>query len=160
MRIYSLLPVLIFFYFIAASSSVVEAEIFGDFLGVTACVECHSELVDGWNTTHHARAFEDLKTQGVEKQSNPGCFRCHVLGYDQDGGYIDMELTPELINVQCEACHGQGRAHVESEGDPNLIIGTPGEKKCRTCHTEGQDKNFDYKNKSRFVHGKKIKEHE
>ncbi len=153
MHICFLFSALILFYSLV-SPTVMEAEILGDFLGVTACIECHSDIVDGWNTTSHARAFEDLKTQGAEKQSNPGCFKCHVLGYDQDGGYIDMDLTPELTGVQCEACHGPGRTHIESDGDPNLIIGTPGEKICRGCHTEGQDKNFDYGTRSRFIHGK------
>jgi len=153
MRICSLFPALALLFFVSASP-VAEAEILGDFLGFTACVSCHQDKVDGWKTTPHAAAFGHLATQGVEKQSNPGCFKCHVVGYDQDGGYIDMDLTPELTDVQCEACHGQGRAHVESGGDPEMIIGAPGEKRCRTCHTEGQDKNFDYKTKSRFVHGK------
>ncbi len=157
--IYSLFPILIILCSVT-TSTVVKAEIFGDFMGVTACIECHTELVDGWNTTPHARAFEDLKTQGSESQSNPGCFKCHVVGYEQDGGYIDMDLTPELINVPCESCHGQGRAHIESDGDPELIISTPEEKSCRVCHTEGQDKNFDYKTKSRLVHGKRTKESE
>ena len=154
MRICSLLLAL-FFLFFAAFSGVADAETLGDFLGVTSCVGCHSDIIDGWKTTPHANAFKSLRTQGAEKQSNPGCFKCHVVGYDLDGGYIDMDLTPELTGVQCESCHGQGRAHVESDGDPSLIIGTLGEKSCRACHTKGQDKNFDYKTKSRFVHGKR-----
>ncbi len=130
------------------------AEIFGDYVGYTACAECHSDIVEGWKSTPHANAFEDLKRQGEEKQSVPGCVRCHVVGMDEDGGFIDMELTPELRDVQCEACHGPGRAHVESQ-DSKDILGKPGEDACRVCHTEGQDKNFDYKAKSRLVHGEK-----
>ena len=33
------------------------------------------------------------------------------------------------------------------------IVGSPGEELCRKCHTEGQDKNFDFETKSKLVHG-------
>ena len=80
-----------------------SAEIFGDYVGYTACEQCHPKQVKGWKTTRHGNAFADLKTQGAEKQTIPGCFRCHVVGYGQDGGYLDQDLTPELADVQCEA---------------------------------------------------------
>jgi len=134
--------------------SAANAELFGDYVGYTACADCHAEIVEGWKATPHAHAFETLKEQGEEKQQVQGCVQCHVVAMDADGGFIDMELTPELKDVQCESCHGPGLAHTESE-DPKDIIGKPGETTCRTCHTEGQDKNFDYSLKSRFVHGKK-----
>jgi hypothetical protein len=130
----------------------VHSEILGNYVGYTACEMCHSDVVGGWKTTAHARAFEDLKTQGEEKQENPGCVRCHVVAFEKEGGFIDMELTPELKDVQCEACHGPGKKHTEtfSAGD---IVGSTGEGVCRECHTEGQDKNFDYAKKSKLVHG-------
>lgn len=130
-----------------------QAELFGDYIGYKGCADCHQEIVDGWKTTPHAHAFATLKEQGEEKQSNAGCVRCHVVAMDQDGGYIDRDLTPELIDVQCESCHGPGAQHAASE-DPADIISKPDEASCRTCHTEGQDKNFDYATKVRFVHGK------
>lgn len=130
------------------------ADLFGDYVGYEACADCHADIVEGWKTTSHARAFEDLKQQGAEKQSVPGCVRCHVVAMDADGGFIDMELTPELKDVQCEACHGPGRAHTESQS-PEDIMGRPDEISCRVCHTEGQDRNFAYAVKSRLVHGGK-----
>jgi hypothetical protein len=147
--LYALLAILCLTVF----SQTVRAEILGDFLSHTACTECHEEIAAGWKTTPHAHAFETLKEQGEEKQSIPECFKCHVVGFEQDGGYIDMTLTPELADVQCESCHGPGRRHVESDGDPDELLQQPSESLCRTCHTEGQDKNFDYALKKRFVHG-------
>ena len=129
-----------------------QAETLGDFAGVKACIKCHENIVKGWQLTPHGRAFEDLKEQGEEKQSIPGCVKCHVVGFDEDGGFVDMNLTPELKDVQCECCHGPGQKHVKSEGDTAFIIGAPGESSCRVCHTEGQDKNFDFVKKSRWVH--------
>ena len=136
---------------VLGSDTVSRAEILGDYLGSTACAECHEEVVVGWKTTPHAHAFETLKEQGEEKQSAQGCIKCHVVAFEKDGGFIDMALTPELINVQCEACHGAGRQHAESE-DSADIVGKPDEALCRTCHTEGQDKNFDYEAKKKWVH--------
>lgn len=130
----------------------VNAEILGDYVGHKACIECHEEIVRGWETTPHAHAFETLKEQGEEKQSIPGCVKCHVVGFEEDGGFVDMALTPELKDVQCENCHGPAKRHVESEGDPGLINGAPDEASCRVCHTEGQDKNFDFRKKSQWVH--------
>lgn len=121
-----------------------KAEILGDYMGVMACADCHTREVEIWKKTDHGNAWEDLKTQGEEKQSIPECFMCHVVAYNQDGGFIDMDLTPELGNVQCEACHGAGREHIESGGDPDLIVGKPTEEACRVCHTKGQDKNFNF----------------
>lgn len=135
------------------AASPAGAEILGDYVGYTACQPCHQKLVDGWKTTRHANAFENLKTQGAEKQGIPGCFRCHVVGFEKDGGYIDMQLTPELKDVQCEACHGPGRAHVESGGDKTRIVGRPGADSCRVCHTPGQDKNFNFAKKRKGLHG-------
>jgi hypothetical protein len=127
-----------------------SGEILGDYLGYAACVECHSDIVDKWKITKHGNAFENLKTQGSEKQENPGCFMCHVVAYNEDGGYIDMELTPELTDVQCEACHGPGKKHAETLSADDIKKAT--EEVCRKCHTEGQDKDFDYDKKSKLVH--------
>jgi len=129
----------------------VQGEILGDYLGYTACEPCHFDLVENWKNTGHAKAFESLKTQGEEKQENPGCIQCHVVAYEQDGGFIDMDLTPELKDVQCESCHGPGKKHAETLLADD-IIGATGEDACRKCHTEGQDKNFDYEEKSKMVH--------
>ncbi len=129
-----------------------HAEILGDYVGYKACMPCHEEVAQGWKTTPHAHAFETLKEQGEEKQSLPGCIKCHVVGYEEDGGFVDMSLTPELADVQCENCHGPARKHVDSEGDPGQLTTRADEASCRRCHTEGQDKNFDFAQKSQWVH--------
>lgn len=129
----------------------VQGEILGDYLGYTACEPCHPDVVESWKATGHAKAFEALKTQGEEKQENPGCVQCHVVAFEQDGGFIDIDLTPELIDVQCESCHGPGKTHTTTFSKDD-IVGKAGEEVCRECHTEGQDKDFDYEKKSKMVH--------
>ncbi len=128
-----------------------RAEILGDYMGVLNCIGCHPKEGKIWKQTKHGNAWENLKTQGEEKQSIPECFMCHVVAYNQDGGFIDMDLTPELGDVQCEACHGPGREHIESGGKPEFIIGKPQEDTCRVCHTKGQDKNFAFEEKMKKI---------
>ena len=131
-------------------AAVVHSEILGNYAGYTACEPCHADIVKSWKATPHANAFEALKAQGEEKQENPGCLQCHVVAYGKDGGFIDMELTPELKDVQCESCHGPSKPHSETLTTEGLV--KPGEEVCRTCHTEEQDQNFDYATKSKLVH--------
>lgn len=120
-------------------------------MGVYSCISCHEREAQSWHKTKHGHAWDNLKTQGEEKQSIPECFKCHVVAYNLDGGFIDIELTPELADVQCEACHGPGRAHMEAGGKADLIIRKPQEETCRVCHTKGQDKNFNFEEKYKKI---------
>jgi len=65
--------------------------------------------------------------------------------------------TPRLINVGCEACHGQGEEHsrVESGSDEKLqeklrlairlpIEGDTAKKHCLTCHDGNNSPHFDF----------------
>ena len=140
-----------FLFILSLLSTPVHCEAFGDYLGYKACRKCHEELVKGWLKTRHASAFESLKNQG--KEAIPGCLKCHVVDYAGEDGFIDTDLTPELIAVQCEACHGPGNKHVESQGKEKIGLPIPDEKKCRQCHTPGQNADFDYGSKIRKIHG-------
>jgi len=124
----------------------------GIFLGYKECINCHEEITHSWLKTRHARAFESLKK--TSQEGLPGCLPCHVTGYDEPGGYVDFEITPELIGVQCEACHGAGKAHIANPGEKSGITARTGEMKCKKCHTPGQDPNFSYGKKSQLVHSR------
>jgi len=126
------------------------AEVYGPFMGWKACKECHTEISDGWVKTRHARAFESLVRSG--QQDLPECLKCHVVGYNQAGGFLDSELTMELSGVQCESCHGPGERHLNMPEESGSIVRTPAKDLCRTCHTIGQDPNFDYQKKMAFSH--------
>jgi hypothetical protein len=124
----------------------------GAYVGSKKCAACHSSINKTWQETNHARAIESLKKS---KQENlPDCVKCHVTGYERDGGFIDNELTPEMAGVQCEVCHGPGGGHVKNPGG-NKMIKESGEEACRLCHTKGQDLGFNYKEKVKLVHGAK-----
>ncbi len=59
-------------------------------------------------------------------------------------GYISQELTPELKNVSCEACHGRGDHHVKLENDEKVKLEKIGMKKtdCITCHDKENSPEF------------------
>ena len=122
----------------------------GPYAGWKGCAGCHEALTKEWLQTRHAEAFKSLTKSG--KGNLPGCVGCHVTGYEKAGGFIDEELTPELAGVQCEACHGPGKAH-GTNSSKGSIHGKPGIDTCRPCHTPGQDPKFDYAKKSRGIHG-------
>ena len=114
----------------------------GEYVGASGCTACHEALVQGWNTTPHAKAFESLKKSS--QQSLPGCVKCHVTAYEQKGGFIDNDVTPEMAGVQCEECHGPGKRSAPSGGDKASIVRSGGSDLCTRCHTPGQDKNLSY----------------
>jgi hypothetical protein len=120
------------------------------YAGWKTCAGCHPTAAVEWQKSRHAQAYQSLTNS---KQGDlPGCVGCHVTGYNQEGGYIDYELTPELVGVQCEECHGPGSGHLQS-ATRNDIRSSPGVASCRRCHTQGQDPGFDYREKIRHVHG-------
>jgi len=121
------------------------------YVGWNTCTPCHSDITDSWQNTRHAKAIESLKK--TKQEGLPACVKCHVTGYEKDGGFIDNELTPEMAGVQCEVCHGPGSEHVSTPSTTNTVK-EPGAALCRQCHTEGQDPKFDYAVKVKTVHGK------
>ncbi len=133
------------------NTALIYSEPSATYVGWDKCAPCHSELADLWQKTRHAKAIESLKKSGQE--TLPACVKCHVTGYEKDGGFIDGELTPEMAGVQCEVCHGPGSEHV-SNAAATSIVKESGAALCRQCHTEGQDPKFDYSVKVKTVHGK------
>lgn len=112
----------------------------GPYLGAAACSQCHQPFAEQWRNTRHSNAFADLERVG--KSKDPECVKCHTTGYDKDGGFYSMASTPELAGVQCEVCHGPGKGHVEDFSLPMRLID---ESICRSCHTETNSPEFDFK---------------
>lgn len=90
----------------------------GQYIGATECKVCHSRVHDTWAMTMHAKAFDTLKAIGQD--TNAACIGCHVVGYGEDGGFVDEATTPQLAGVQCESCHGAGLDHRSNVADKTL----------------------------------------
>ncbi len=100
------------------------------FLGARACKECHAGIYAAFEATPHATAYAALLRSGEEE--NPSELRRCVTGYLVRGGYVDRSSS-WLYNVQCEACHGPGSAHVDANGGETGTLADPWQS-CGTCH--------------------------
>lgn len=133
------------------------------FVGSKNCKKCHLKEWNSWSGTKMAKAYESLKPGvdvGIKKQmgfdplgdytADMACVACHVTGYGQDGGFISLEKTPDLVGVGCEMCHGAGGTYLE-EGFMTLqnrnykkadlvavgLVDSVSEAQCSVCHNDG-----------------------
>ena len=127
----------------------IRSEESAQYVGKEKCSLCHSDIHKSWQDTRHAKAIDSLKKTSQEGLAS--CVKCHVTGYEKDGGFLDYELTPEMAGVQCEACHGPGGKHISNPMGEKPVR-TPGEDLCRECHTKGQDPGFNYEEKAKQSH--------
>lgn len=105
-----------------------------DFVGAATCQTCHADVHKAWSATKHSRAFSKLS---AEDAASGKCIKCHVTGSPE---MIATEgAKPSLPGVQCESCHGAGRAHVEAAkaGDASNVRTKPIEEQtCVACHND------------------------
>ena len=103
--------------------------------GEEACRVCHGQQHASWSITNHAYAFETLAEHGEDR--NPECLGCHVVGWEQAGGYSVETPYAHLEGVQCENCHGRGGPHQSPDfADVGL------EAVCAECHTSKHSLHF------------------
>lgn len=101
------------------------------YVGAAACVDCHTDRHAEWSQTIHAGAFSTLVNSG--DGDNPLCFPCHAVGYGTPSGFVDLEITPHLANVQCENCHGPGSNHFSDPNNVPLTVNLDSQL-CGACH--------------------------
>ncbi len=112
----------------------------GDFAGVAVCARCHGTIAQGWEKTRHSHAYASLEARG--QQLDRDCIGCHTAGWRHPGGFSDPRAVGLLKNVQCESCHGPGKAHAQS-GDKSLIDrGKANAEFCQRCHQEDLETGF------------------
>lgn len=112
------------------------------FVGEAVCGTCHAAQHKIWSESLHATAFEKLEE--VNKSFDPDCIKCHTVGFDKPGGFIDFTTTDHLMGVQCESCHGAGRQHAESGGSqPVSNAKWSREQICGQCHVQKHSPGFD-----------------
>ncbi len=119
------------------------------YVGSQVCADCHAEEYQSYQKyAKKAHSFASVKKMSdhLAPAELRRCYRCHTTGYGEPGGFVDEKTTPALKNVGCEACHGPGSAHVESE-DPKDIRGTGEQirKVCVRCHTKERVEAFRFR---------------
>ena len=105
----------------AHSASAAEHE----YVGPSLCAPCHLPQYISWQKTKMAHAFEALKPgmsvdAKLKANMDPNkdytevtaCVGCHVTGYGQKGGFVDIATTPDMAGVTCEACHGPAGSYM------------------------------------------------
>jgi hypothetical protein len=109
------------------------------FVGAISCKRCHEANYRNWLKTKHATASQTIGAS--PKYAQEDCLACHSTGYGKMGEYATVEEIPfYLRGVQCEACHGEGKAHPGKEGiERRVTLGI-----CRNCHTKDQSPAFNY----------------
>ncbi len=110
------------------------------FIGSETCSMCHTLEYEKWNESLHAHAFDTLVK--VKRQYDPDCVSCHVVGYEFEEGFRNLEESDYLIHVGCESCHGPGANHFSN---PSASYGkTQGAQSCAACHHPDHSPDFDY----------------
>jgi hypothetical protein len=126
------------------------------FTGAIQCRGCHTDVFNRWRETRHAHAMTSLVKK--EKQAESSCVRCHSTGFQRPSGFISLEVTPDLADVQCEQCHGPGSLHIlyQKTGEAGLVdmsvatientkgYGNVSTSVCLHCHTPERDDDFSY----------------
>ncbi len=109
-----------------------------DFVGNSVCTACHLSAYEIHAKSKHAEAFETLKKK--KKEFDSECIGCHVVGFAEKGGFVSEEKTPQLVGVQCEACHGKRRDHIR---DPKIKSDV--KVNCEACHNSQHSPSFERK---------------
>jgi len=110
------------------------------FVGNEVCARCHRAESEQWSATPHARAWRTLVER--KKDATPDCVPCHVVGFGKPGGFETIDVTPKMINVGCENCHGMGTAH--DSGIGSAAHRSVPETVCRKCHDATSSPEFDF----------------
>ena len=111
----------------------------GAYIGAAACARCHLHESGRWRLTGHADAWRALTERN--QHYNPECIGCHITGYGYLGGFDLPGTTPEMVNIQCEMCHGPGLLHQQQ---PGTGYGAVDQNRCLPCHTEEHSPAFAY----------------
>lgn len=110
------------------------------FAAAANCAGCHAAAYQVWEKSQHARAIEILKKE--RKEFDTACVGCHVTGAEKPGGFVDLNQSAHLANVQCEACHGAGREHIAKPTTAKMA--KLNADSCLGCHTRSNSPEFEF----------------
>jgi hypothetical protein len=113
---------------LSASTGSAQTVTLDDYVWAPACKECHAAEYAAWDATKHARTIGRLSPA----DRGGACVSCHSTGSAQ---LLEKDVN---ANVQCEQCHGAGKAHVQAAASgtkPGAIVRKPAEAVCVGCHS-------------------------
>ncbi|VAX27827.1 5'-nucleotidase [hydrothermal vent metagenome] len=104
-----------------------------------SCKTCHPEIHQIWEQSRHGHAYKTLRK--INKAFDPECLVCHVVGWNEPGGFVSEIDTPDLMNVQCEVCHGPALQHA---GAPTQKFAQDAKQACKKCHVKNHSPGFNF----------------
>lgn len=103
------------------------------------CGKCHFNEYNQWVRTPHAHAWETIEKDG--RTNDKSCISCHTTLFEKNRGFVNLQTTPQLVNVTCVSCHTEFEGH--SEDNPSF---EPVKKEtCLECHKPANSPDFTYK---------------
>ena len=111
-----------------------------NFVTSKICGNCHAKEYTIWGQSAHAHSIDVLKKE--KKEFDTQCVVCHVTGSGEIGGFKNLYQSPDLVNVQCEACHGQGSKH--SQDPIKVRMESLSNDSCLICHNQSNSPEFDF----------------
>ena len=105
------------------------------YVGWGKCEPCHAALVEAYGGFKRSRNFRILEMR--RRDHDQQCLPCHTTGYGEPGGFVSVEKTPHLTNVQCETCHGPASLHINAttREEKKNTLSIP-RNLCTRCHTQ------------------------
>lgn len=107
--------------------------------GTSSCLECHEQIYHEWEKSGHAHAWERLVKENAHFDSY--CQQCHTTGYGWSKGFESANLSPQLVNVGCESCHGPSLKHVN---DSSMKTPFDAKGQCMKCHDPENSPTFEF----------------
>jgi hypothetical protein len=104
------------------------------------CGACHAPHLKQWKTTDHAKAYTTLFERA--RNYDPTCLNCHTVRFEQPNGFNMKEQPMSLVNVQCEACHGDAKEHLTTFQKSAIPTPRPTVEVCAKCHTSDRNPNL------------------
>ncbi len=159
-RIFPLLLIPIILTF--ANTCIAQEE--PDYDGRKKCSSCHKSQYKSWKKTAHAKSMSSLEPEikseakikaGLDPDKDytedKKCIKCHVTGFEKEGGYDPEDPSKYLVGVTCEMCHGPGsryrlihrkageRFERKQKNTPRQALVDVGEEfnfieRCNSCH--------------------------
>lgn len=114
--------------------SALSPQAMSDYVGADACKDCHGKVYTAWSRTKHAKALDKLR---MADRAGGKCIGCHVTG--PAAAILAEGDKPTHPHVQCEACHGPGRKHIEAANGGDVSNGRTvkiEEATCTRCHND------------------------
>ncbi|MFO7812811.1 MAG: cytochrome c3 family protein, partial [Pelovirga sp.] len=109
-----------------------DGEFMAELVGLTNCVQCHTNVTDDWLEGRHANVAGPDDPRPSLHLEGSSCQPCHNNTYDADNMPAAVGYSLRDV-VACESCHGGGGAH---RGIGPLPYPKPGVAQCAQCHAE------------------------